>query len=340
MRENLFSSVTNSILTLAALYAIYSILSGSMPWILAIWQAPSLQACREILAGDSAGCFAVLTERWHQLIFGFKYPQDAYWRPTLAFVLLIVSVAPVLFSNLPRQMLILTAIYPFVGFWLIWGGSIFVPLGAAVALYSGVKVFSALSKADTMSAIFLALLAVIAVYLVWFWVFFTQDRPDYLWIATWVSYLFYGAVSYYAVKLWKNNTTLGFAEIMVILGIFSVTWIYLQPFLSVKLVPLFTGLEGVIWIFNGLGSPISTFASIEAVASRDMGGFMLNIILGTVCVSLSLPIGILLALDVSRTCRSSKSSCFLHQIIRGVPLITLLFVANVVLAYFLLPGQP
>jgi len=66
MRENLFSSVTNSILTLAALYGIYSILSGSMPWILGgIWQAPSLQACREILAGDSAGCFAVLTERWH-----------------------------------------------------------------------------------------------------------------------------------------------------------------------------------------------------------------------------------------------------------------------------------
>ena len=34
MRENLFSSVTNSILTLAAIYTIYSILSGSMPWIL------------------------------------------------------------------------------------------------------------------------------------------------------------------------------------------------------------------------------------------------------------------------------------------------------------------
>ena len=89
-RENLFSSVTNSVLTLAAVYAIFSILSGSLPWLIGgIWDAPSLQACRKLLEGESGGCFAVLTERWNQLIFGFKYPQEAYWRPTLAFVFLI-----------------------------------------------------------------------------------------------------------------------------------------------------------------------------------------------------------------------------------------------------------
>ena len=258
MRENLFSSVTNSILTLAALYAIYSILSGSMPWILGgIWQAPSLQACREILAGDSAGCFAVLTERWHQLIFGFKYPQEAYWRPTLAFVLLIVAVAPVLFANLPRRMLILTGLYPFIGFWLIWGGPIMSPLMGLVGFIVAYMVFQRLERSSFAMGVLGGLVAAI-----------------------------------------------------------------------------------IVWTLGGyVSDAMSGFLALEQIPSRDMGGFMLNIILGTVCVSLSLPIGILLALGRQSNMPIIKIICVVFiEFIRGVPLITLLFVANVVLAYFLPPG--
>lgn len=258
MRENLFSSVTNSILTLAALYAIYSILSGSMPWILGgIWQAPSLQACREILAGDSAGCFAVLTERWHQLIFGFKYPQEAYWRPTLAFVLLIVAVAPVLFANLPRRMLILTGLYPFIGFWLIWGGTIMAPLMGLVGFIVAYMVFQRLERASFAMGVLGGLVAAL-----------------------------------------------------------------------------------IVWTLGGyVSDAMSGFLALEQIPSRDMGGFMLNIILGTVCVSLSLPIGILLALGRQSNMPIIKIICVVFiEFIRGVPLITLLFVANVVLAYFLPPG--
>ena len=258
MRENLFSSVTNSILTLAALYAIYSILSGSMPWILGgIWQAPSLQACREILAGDSAGCFAVLTERWHQLIFGFKYPQEAYWRPTLAFVLLIVAVAPVLFANLPRRMLILTGLYPFIGFWLIWGGTIMAPLMGLVGFIVAYMVFQRLERSSFAIGALGGLVAAI-----------------------------------------------------------------------------------IVWTLGGyVSDAMSGFLALEQIPSRDMGGFMLNIILGTVCVSLSLPIGILLALGRQSNMPIIKIICVVFiEFIRGVPLITLLFVANVVLAYFLPPG--
>jgi general L-amino acid transport system permease protein len=258
VRKNLFSSVTNSILTIAALYVIYSILSGSMPWILdGIWQAPSLQACREILGGDSAGCFAVLTERWQQLIFGFKYPQEAYWRPTLAFVLLIVAVAPVLFANLPRRMLILTGLYPFIGFWLIWGGTIMAPLMGLVGFIVAYIVFQRLERSSFATG---ALGGLVAAIMVW---------------------------------------TLG----------------------------------------GYVSDAMSGFLALEQIPSRDMGGFMLNIILGTVCVSLSLPIGILLALGRQSNMPIIKIICVVFiEFIRGVPLITLLFVANVVLAYFLPPG--
>ena len=79
--------------------------------------------------------------------------------------------------------------------------------------------------------------------------------------------------------------------------------------------------------------------ALQEVASRDMGGFMLNMLLGVVCVSLSLPIGILLALGRQSDMLIIKWICVVFiEFIRGVPLITLLFVANVVLAYFLPPG--
>ena len=85
MRENLFSSWFNSVLTLLALYFVVKIVTGAFPWFAnGVWVANSLAECREILQGETGGCFAVLTERWHQLLFGFKYPSDQYWRPALA----------------------------------------------------------------------------------------------------------------------------------------------------------------------------------------------------------------------------------------------------------------
>ncbi|MFT6786123.1 MAG: general L-amino acid transport system permease protein [Dinoroseobacter sp.] len=78
---------------------------------------------------------------------------------------------------------------------------------------------------------------------------------------------------------------------------------------------------------------------LESVESRQVGGFMLNMILGVVCLSLALPLGIVLALGRQSDMPIIKWICVVFiEFVRGVPLITLLFVANVVLAYFLPPG--
>ena len=93
------------------------------------------------------------------------------------------------------------------------------------------------------------------------------------------------------------------------------------------------------WIGGFVSGAAPNLLALEAVPSRNMGGFMLNLILGTVCVSLSLPIGIVLALGRQSDMLIIKWICICFiEFIRGVPLITLLFVANVVLAYFLPPG--
>ena len=80
VRENLFSSPLNAILTLISLYVVYWVVAHIGPWLVnGIWDAGSLAECREIrnatLGEDaSAACFAVISDRWQQLIFGF-YPQ-------------------------------------------------------------------------------------------------------------------------------------------------------------------------------------------------------------------------------------------------------------------------
>ena len=78
---------------------------------------------------------------------------------------------------------------------------------------------------------------------------------------------------------------------------------------------------------------------LEPVTSRDFGGFMLAILIGVVAIGGSLPIGIVLALGRQSDMLIVKSICVgFIEFIRGVPLITLLFVASVLLNYFLPPG--
>ena len=78
---------------------------------------------------------------------------------------------------------------------------------------------------------------------------------------------------------------------------------------------------------------------IEGVPTDQFGGFMLNLVAGLAGIALSLPIGILLALGRrARLPVVRYFSILFIEVIRGVPLITLLFVAIIILELFLPPG--
>lgn len=260
LRENLFSSVTNSVLTLVAMWLIYILLSNVLPWVLnGVWTTSSLAECREILQGKTGACFSVLTERWNQLLYGFKYPVEEYWRPNLALLLFFLAAAPVMFFDLPRKLLLFTAVYPFIAYWLIWGGTIMIPIVALLGFVAGGIAFQKLSRQSFAIG-------------------------------------FFGAI--------------------------------LSAF--------------VVWIIGGWIIPESANdgAMLSAVPSRDLGGFMLNMMLGVTCVSLSVPLGIVLALGRQSDMPLIKGICVIFiEFVRGVPLITLLFVASVMLAYFFPPDS-
>ncbi len=181
IRDNLFSSWLNAILTVLSLAAIWWLAAHILPWFAhAVWYASSLTECREIIEerfGPDAGgaCFAVIRERWKQFMFGF-YPVDLYWRPTLAFVLMFVALAPVLVVELPRRLLWFTLAFPGIAYWLLWGGSAWLPL----AIYAGFGVGYLCARAvHRFDSALLAAIAAAAGTLIW-WFLLARPAADAL----------------------------------------------------------------------------------------------------------------------------------------------------------------
>jgi len=90
-----------------------------------------------------------------------------------------------------------------------------------------------------------------------------------------------------------------------------------------------------------LDSTLSALLPIDLVPvkSRSFGGFMLSVTIGITAIGFSLPLGILLALGRQSKLLFVHSLCIgLIEFIRGVPLITLLFVASTLLNIFMPPG--
>jgi general L-amino acid transport system permease protein len=263
MRTNLFSGWVNSIVTVVVLYFLWAVLSEILPWFWnGIWVGDSLTECRAIRDErglESTACWAVIRERWNQLLFGF-YPKELYWRAVLALVLLFVAISPVLFDRVPRKFFLFTAVYPFLLVFLIWGGSIWGPLMAMAGFGVGYLAYRLIAPHN-------ALVAMIAAFVV----------PIIWWI----------------------------------------------------------------WIAGPLAGTIHSVIPIgwQPVASKFISGFMISVIIGVSGIALSLPLGIVLALGRQSDMFIVRTMCIgFIEFVRGVPLITLLFVAQLLLNYFLPKG--
>jgi len=266
VRANLFSGVLNSIMTVLSVVIIFWIVSALLSWALqSSWSATSLSTCREQIAaaygeGTHGACWAVIRERYLQLLYGF-YPPESYWRINLTAVLMLVALAPILFTALPRKMLWFSAIFPALAFWLLWGGSVWGPVSMLAGLAVGYFAFTFLAN---MSGTLLGIIGGVVATLIW--------------------------------------------------------WLFLAG-------PFAGAVHGIL--------PIG----LTEIESAKFGGFSLSIIIGVTGIVASFPIGVVLALGRQSNLLIVKSICIgFIEFIRGVPLITLLFVASTLLNYFLPPG--
>jgi general L-amino acid transport system permease protein len=88
LRANLFNSVPNTILTLAALYLLTVTIPPVIRWafIDAIWYAESGRACR-----GGGACWAFIAEKGRFILFG-RYPYEEHWRPLFVVVIFVAMI--------------------------------------------------------------------------------------------------------------------------------------------------------------------------------------------------------------------------------------------------------
>jgi general L-amino acid transport system permease protein len=311
-RENLFSSPLNIALTLLGALMIYWLISASLPWWLnSVWNAESLSQCREIVAatageGATGACWAMIREWWGAFIFGF-YPPDQWWRPITAFGLLFAALAPVLYSGQKKNLTILLgAVAAFL----------------LVTLYLSSAPVLAFALAMLLVLGMLAVAQVMPGKLLWFTLVYPALTFWLLWGGSiWSPIVaMAGFAVLYAVFRWASPL-IGLAPAAGA-GVLAAVlwWLYID-------VPLVNAIHGVL--------PLG----LQAINSDQFGGFLLAIVIGVTGISFSLPIGILLALGRQSDMLIVKTlSVGFIEFIRGVPLITLLFTASLLLQYFLPPG--
>jgi general L-amino acid transport system permease protein len=110
---------------------------------------------------------------------------------------------------------------------------------------------------------------------------------------------------------------------------FSIAYVLIAAFLLVGGLP----------IYDEQGEVVGSLFGIRSISTDKFGGFMLNLVAGLAGIVLSLPIGILLALGRRSSLPVIRlASVGFIEVVRGVPLITLLFVAVIILELFLPAG--
>ena len=104
--------------------------------------------------------------------------------------------------------------------------------------------------------------------------------------------------------------------------------------------PLFGLLSGMGLLSTRFGLPEGTWLFMQYVPTEQWGGLLVTLIISVVGISLSLPLGILLALGRQSKLPIIKTLCIAFiELVRAVPLITVLFMASIMLPLFLPVGM-
>jgi general L-amino acid transport system permease protein len=120
LRENLFSSVPSTLLTLACLWLLWEIVPPLIDWMVlgAVWSTADPADCRA--AGGA--CWALIEQKHRFILFGL-YPFDEHWRPLLATALFVATIAVSCYPGFWRGWLfVLWAAVLVVCALLMWGG--------------------------------------------------------------------------------------------------------------------------------------------------------------------------------------------------------------------------
>ncbi len=324
--QNLFPNFANSVLTILCAYLIYVTLSYVLQWAVfsAVWTSDNRDACAVPGAG---ACWPFVKAKFGQWIYGF-YPLDQRWRVNTCFFIGGAALVPLLMPAMPYKkwnVLFLLIVFPLLAFILLTGGNFslsatsFIVVGVLLALVAAILPLSVFGIEEGIQ----------------------KSRPG-LWMAgaglvMWVSTLFLG---YPHVETPLGSSSLAnvlSALLIVSGGIYGLAMIANVNTAAARA-------TGRTWLLVAFGLLIVMLLlkvdfGLEYVETSQWGGLFVTLVVAITGIVFSLPIGILLALGRRSDLPIVKwFSLSFIEIWRGVPLITVLFMASVMLPLFLPPG--
>jgi len=147
MRKNLFSSISNTILTIIGIWLAYSIIAPfiQFAFVDAVWTGENREACLPQDGGHSGACWAYVEAYFPQFIYG-RYPTDQTWRVDIVFALFALLLVPLAIPSAPfkrTNAILFLVVLPIVSYFLLTGlvigGTVVLPI-VETAVWGGLLV--------------------------------------------------------------------------------------------------------------------------------------------------------------------------------------------------------
>ena len=313
MRHNLFSSWGNTLLTLIGLLFLAWTVPPFIRWafINATWLGDSRTAC-DAVAPRAGACWVFIKVRLSLFIYGF-FPEAQRFRVDTSFAVLAGILLPLflprIFGDKKRQILL------------------FCVICIGIACYFSVTL-------GIISAVYFAMafgLARISFKPVFF-------RPAVKELTAWslaVLAALTAGVAAFVLVTFAGQEAAGFrVGVSVALVVFFLCGFKTMPvsswqwILALTVYPVFAY---TLFLGDVFGLPL--------VETHFWGGLFLTLVIACTGIVTSIPIGILLALGRRSHMGAIKVLCiFFIELVRGVPLVSVLFMASVMFPLFLPEG--
>jgi general L-amino acid transport system permease protein len=327
LRRNLFSSLANTLLTVLGIALLVAVVPPIVRWALldAVWTGSDRKAC---LAPDSGACWPFVAAKFGQFIYG-RYPLDQRWRVDVTGVLLVIGLVPLAIPRVPfkrETIFYLLVLFPVAALILLTGGhfpisdSVLLTLVLAGATGTGlIAIARARDAAPVLAGVALPLAVVVEIAAL---VAMRGAVPADLSPAAFVAGAGWAGVALVA------------APAVALAG--GLAALLRAPAGGRRtLARLWIAIAALIVLCLLLRADIG----LPPVETPLWGGLLVTLVVAIVGIVASLPIGILLALGRrSRMPVVRLFSVIMIEFVRGVPLITVLFMASVMLPVFLPPG--
>jgi general L-amino acid transport system permease protein len=349
MRANLFSSPMNSVATVLAVVFVAWVIWSSIDWLIfdAVFTGENREACLGSPDGGPPGaCWAFIRAKFSQFIYG-RYPIGERWRVNIVFLLFAALLIPMAIPKAPYKRengLLLLVAFPVVALVLLTGGNFDFSASTnliLIGVLGAVIVFSLLTSgmAETGSMPFriavFALAAGVALSVLATIVSFLPGA-ERLALPIGEGWNIPG-LGFFGRSLPFGSLALGIAgALSIILSVVSLIMNLTDPNARrVSIAGIAVPVAGLVLIYIVL----SVDFGLAPVETSLWGGLLITLVVSVTGMVASLPLGILLALGRRSKLPMIRWFCVAFvELWRGVPLITVLFMASVMLPLFLPPG--